>query len=258
MSTEELSKMGAARVLIADYDGVECIHKQDASEVERHFYQYVAPHLEGVNTPTLFKIEDKDLYIERIPNRISLEQLLLNDSTFEQLASIHRSDYQPGFSVKPHQWTREETESALAVLRFPETTKESIRHVQAMSHILFERSVLISGDSNDGNWGTRHNGELVLFDWERFGFGSPAIDLAPLVSRMGSQPEYTAIVDKYIRHNSVVSGEQLFKELIIAKSWLVIEVTNLLVRRNKPETSLYLNWYNENVPKWLESVVKDL
>lgn len=254
--SNELTKMGAAKVSVYECNGSTCIHKQDASEVELNFYQYAAQNLSGVNTPELLGVRGRDLYIEHVPNRVSLSELLASESTFEQLASIHHSPYRPNFPVKQHCWTSNATEFALSGLKLPEVSNAALRHIQSLSQPLFLNSNLISGDSNDGNWGTRQNGELVLFDWERFGYGSPAIDLAPLVPRLGSPADYTSIVEKYIRHSSILPGEILEKQLMIAKSWLVVEVTNLLVRRNKPESSIYINWYRENVPNWLNSIEK--
>jgi hypothetical protein len=94
----------------------------------------------------------------------------------------------------------------------------------------------------------------VLFDWERFGYGSPAIDLAPLVPQMGSLAEYEAIIAHYLRHSSLLSGDRLLRHLIMAKCWLIIEVTNLLTRREKPQAQQYLVWYRQRVPHWLDSV----
>ena len=254
MATQELSKMGAAQVSIADFDGRSCILKQDCSAVELGFYQHASPQLAGVNTPRLLGVRGNDLYIERIPNSVALEELLANPSTFEQLAYIHNAEYRPDFPVTHHAWTQEANEAALATLNLPVMVEESFRSMQADSQELFAHQALISGDSNHGNWGRRDSGELVLFDWERFGFGSPAIDLAPLVSRLGSLTDYELITEQYTRHSVALPGELLVRHLILAKSWLVIEVTNLLVSRNKPDAPRYIDWYRENVPDWLGSV----
>ena len=97
-----------------------------------------------------------------------------------------RSQYRPTFEVKRHQWSLDDTTSALSSLQLPQVTQDSLKYIQSQSDALFNHDTLISGDSNEGNWGRRDNGQIVLFDWERFGFGSPAIDLAPLVSQMGT------------------------------------------------------------------------
>ncbi len=254
MTQHELAKMGSASVNIQMLDGTPCIRKSGASSVERHFYQRAAPHLRGVNTPALLRVEGETLFLEQIPHPVTLAQQHHNKQTFVQLASLHNANYQPDFAVKVHGWSLADTDEALSVLCLPESASTTIRHIQQLGRELFEESYLISGDSNEGNWGTRDNGELVLFEWERFGYGSPAIDLAPLVPRMGSLVEYEAIIEHYLRHSSLLSGDRLLRHLIMAKCWLIIEVTNLLTRRDKPQAQRYLEWYRQQVPHWLESV----
>ncbi|ENO7844071.1 choline kinase, partial [Vibrio cholerae] len=113
MSTKDLSKMGSARVSIEEFGSSLCIHKQNASDVEVNFYQHAASKLKGVNVPQLYKVQDKDLFIELIPNRVTLKELQTNSSVFEQLAIIHCSKYKPCFSTKEHHWSAISTESAL-------------------------------------------------------------------------------------------------------------------------------------------------
>ncbi|MEZ8386070.1 choline kinase, partial [Vibrio splendidus] len=50
-----------------------------------------------------------------------------------------------------------------------------------------------------------------------------------------------------------IPREELIKQLIIAKSWIVVEVTNILVTRNNPQASKYINWFREQLPTWLAS-----
>jgi len=44
----------------------------------------------------------------------------------------------------------------------------------------------------------------------------------------------------------------------IAKAWIVTEVIVLLKERQKAAFPLYLNWYREHLPDWLDDVVKML
>ncbi|CAE6901535.1 thiamine kinase activity [Vibrio sp. B1ASS3] len=254
MTTQDLSKMGSARVSVEILDGVECVLKQGASKIELCFYQEVAPKLVGVNSPALLKIEGSNLYIERIANTISLDELRNRSDLYFQLASIHLSKYRPVVPVKTHRWTTIDTHEALGTLGFSGEVASAIERLQSISSQIFEYDTLISGDTNDGNWGTRNNGELVLFDWERFGQGSPAIDLAPLVKGLGRISDYEKIISQYIEHNTAISETKLLEHLIIAKCWIVIEVVNILVRRNNPEKNKYINWFQANIPKWLTSV----
>ncbi|NIY92113.1 phosphotransferase family protein [Vibrio diazotrophicus] len=258
MLAKDLSKMGNARVSVEVLDGINCVLKQDASEVEIHFYQTAAQNLKGVNSPALVKLDGNNLFIEHIPNRISLQELRAQPDLFVQLASLHRSEYFPSFPVKKHEWTDDATDEALRILNLPNSAESSIKRVQSLSSCIFECKTLISGDTNDGNWGTRDNGELVLFDWERFGHGSPAIDLAPLVTGLGTISDYKLIIGEYTRHNALLPDAELLRHLIIAKCWIIIEVVNILVSRNNPEQKKYLDWYKTTIPRWLASVKESL
>lgn len=254
MTTEDLSRMGSAKVSIETLNGVDCILKQNASQIEVDFYRTVAPNLVGMNTPELLKLDGCNLYIERIPNTVTLNELRSRVDLYAQLANLHRSKYIPEVPVKNLTWALSDTIEALNTLALSGEMASSIKRMQSLSGRILEHKTLISGDTNDGNWGVRNNGELVLFDWERFSQGSPAIDLAPLVHGLGSINEYERIVSQYVKYNSEVSEEELIENLIIAKCWIIIEVVNILVRRNNPDKEKYLNWYRANIPKWLASV----
>lgn len=254
MSTRDLSQMGSARVSIEQLNGELCIRKQGAGEVEISFYQHAAQQLSGVHRPKLLAVQGNDLFIEHIPHSLTLSELQATSEVYQQLSRIHQSQYLPNFAVKEHCWKRSDTEAALASLKLPQVTQDSLLRIQRLSGALFDHKTLVSGDANEGNWGRRDNGQLVLFDWERFGYGSPAIDLAPLVSRMGTLSDYEFIVDHYLDHNNLISREDLIRQLIIAKSWIVVEVTNILVARNNPQASKYIQWYREQIPTWLSSV----
>ncbi|KAB0481465.1 choline kinase [Vibrio sp. IB15] len=254
MSNKDLSKMGSAKVTLVHRNGVPCIRKQGAGEVEISFYQHAAQHLSGVHSPKLLAVEGDTLFIEHIPHSLTLNELQTTSEVYQQLSRIHQSQYSPSFAVKEHRWSTCDTEAAFTSLNLPQVTQDSLLRIQQHSDVLFHHNTLLSGDSNEGNWGRRYNGELVLFDWERFGYGSPAIDLAPLVSRMGTLSDYEFIVDQYLLHNNLISREDLIKQLIIAKSWIVVEVTNILVSRNNPEASKYIHWFRDQLPTWLASV----
>lgn len=254
MSNKDISKMGSAQVFIEQFRGAPCIRKQGAGEVEISFYQHAAQHLSGVYSPRLLALEGDTLFIEHIPHSLTPNELQTTSEVYQQLSHIHRSLYSPNFKVKEHSWSTSDTEAALASLNLPEVTQDSFLHIQKFSDALFNHNTLVSGDTNQGNWGKRDNGQIVLFDWERFGYGSPAIDLAPLVSHMGTLLDYECIVDQYLPHNNLVSREDLIKQLIIAKSWIVVEVTNLLVTRDISDASKYLEWYRKQLPTWLTTV----
>lgn len=258
MSEKNLAKMGSAKVNLVEYNGRRCIKKANASQVERDFYQHTANKISGVNTPQLVDLVGDTLYIEYIPKQVSLAFLHLQPSCFQQLAAIHQAAHAPQFNLKQHQWTPAATDSALSVLALPNITSDALMTMCTLSEELFSPNTLISGDSNEGNWGARKNGELVLFDWERFGKGSSAIDLAPLIRGMGAIQEYDYIVDRYLECNDCMTKDTLLKHIVLAKGWIVVEVTNLLISRNNKNTQMYLDWYKRELPNWMSRIEKVL
>ncbi|PSW14730.1 choline kinase [Photobacterium sanctipauli] len=254
MVKEELSQMGSASVYLTEYQGVECIRKLGASPIELSFYQHSAPLLRqaGVNIPDLIHADGTDLYIEFIPNPIALNELNQTDDVYRQISIIHSLNLESPPYLKTHEWSLAKTHSAFQILNLPSASQAVLTHIQTQSRCLFSPATLISGDTNDGNWGRRNTGELVLFDWERFGYGSPAIDLAPLVKGMGCRADYESVIERYLKHSTAQSAGELLRQLVMAKAWIVIDVVNLLVERNNPMKGKYIDWFNENLPYWLD------
>lgn len=189
MSAMDLSKMGTARVALntSDCDHI-VIEKWPVSEVEWAFYKYVATELNQavVATPKLLSADAalRQLSMEYIP--YSVEQAnVANDYAIAMLGRLHRYPAHSEWLYHTHTWTEKALENSLVLLALPEKSAQQLRRFQQCSNELFGYQSLVSGDSNAGNWGMRENGDLVLFDWERFGKGSPAIDLAPLIKGMG-------------------------------------------------------------------------
>jgi thiamine kinase-like enzyme len=89
----------------------------------------------------------------------------------------------------------------------------------------------ISGDPNPTNWGIRDNGDLVLFDFERIGYGNPAIDLAITIPGFGDPDgllEYE-IAETYISywHNNPTtfpfSINELARQIHLGKFWSALD-----------------------------------
>ncbi|WP_036748160.1 phosphotransferase [Photobacterium galatheae] len=247
--------MGHAQVLLKEDHGVPYIEKRHATDVEMHFYLNIAPQLAtlGVHTPRLYHCDTENhvLQLEYIPTPVTLEALNEDSRCFRQLAAIHHFSRLPEHPKRLHQWTEQQTVQALRHLQLPGTAEAHLHQLRAQSETLFYPHACLSGDSNAGNWGIRDNGDLVLFDWERFGEGSPAIDLAPLVKGMGDLASYQAIAERYLAHSSLLSKPTLIQHLILAKAWIVVDVVNILKDRNKPDADTYLNWFRQVLPAWL-------
>lgn len=259
MSEQNLSRMGAANVtLISDEAGQRVIEKYPVSEVEFAFYHAAAPRLRQADivTPALRSADAsrRMLRLEYIPYPVD-QDAVAGDEVLSMLACLHRFPPDPAWIYHPHGWSAAALEASLALLALPDRAAQQMRSFHQHSEALFRHPGLISGDSNAGNWGRRETGEWVLFDWERFGTGSPAIDLAPLIKGMGNIQAFNAIADRYSLIACQSGIRDLAKEIAIAKAWIVTEVVLLLHARQKSDYQTYLNWYREHLPGWLESTV---
>lgn len=262
MSVENLSRMGVARVeLLVDETGHQIIEKCPVGEVEYHFYQQAARELTqaGVSVPTLLSADAdlRRLRLEYIPCEVNQDDVS-GDEILATLNCLHRYAASPQWIYHSHAWSEYALEHSLRLLALPDKNAQQLRRFRQCSDVLFGYQSLISGDSNAGNWGRRANGEVVLFDWERFGTGSPAIDLAPLIKGMGTKQTFIDLAECYCQ----LSGQQNFKalarEIAIAKAWIVTEVITLLNERKKTIFPIYLNWYKEYLPDWLDNTEKML
>ncbi|ELY6246756.1 phosphotransferase [Cronobacter universalis] len=257
--SDDLSRMGEARVVAAlDETGRQVIEKSPVGDVEYHFYHHAARQLggAGVETPALLAASPalRKLTLESIPYPVDQETAAA-DSALDMLSRLHRYPADPDWRYHEHGWSDAALETSLALLALPETAARQLRLFHRHSAGLFYQDCLISGDSNAGNWGKRENGDLVLFDWERFGRGSPAIDLAPLIKGMGTRRAFVELAERYNRFASRYNVNELAREIALAKAWIVTEVVTLLHARQKAALPRYLNWYRENLPDWLTGTI---
>lgn len=183
MAAMDLSKMGTAKVVLNTSDCNQIvIEKWPVSDVEWAFYLYAATELNqaGIATPTLLSADAtlRKLRLEYIPYKVD-QTAVANDYAIAMLGRLHRYPANSEWLYHTYTWTETALENALMLLALPEKNARQLRRFQQNSNALFACQSLVSGDRNAGNWGRRESGNLVLFDWERFGKGSPAIDLAP-------------------------------------------------------------------------------
>lgn len=257
MTAENLAQMGAARVVKRiNAAGIMVIEKAPVSEVEYAFYHQVAPELNRAEilTPALVGSDSSSraLTLEAIPSPVS-QQNVANDAIVSMLARLHRFAPDSNWHYHTHRWPDEQLELSLQLLALPEAAARALRRCQRDSDRLFAEAGLISGDSNAGNWGQRENGEFVLFDWERFSTGHPAIDLAPLIKGMGSPEEYQRLAARYCRFNPR-SENDLARDIALAKAWIVSEVITLLHQRQKADFPRFQHWYRCYLPDWLKQI----
>jgi hypothetical protein len=251
----DLSQMGSSKVFFDEYDGQPCVTKNDITVVEHDFYTKSAPSLTDFarHTPKIYSINSQQIKMEAIPHPVAQGDLKAAD-VFILLNQLHSYQNVLVGNTHSHRWSESDTRNALLNLDLPQSSADILVTMQQTQHSLFRPNSIISGDTNAGNWGRRDNGLYVLFDWERFGYGCPTIDLAPLVNGMGSLSDLESTIERYAAYGSSNLPGDPLKNLILAKAWIAVEVTNILVTRNHANADQYLKWYQQTLPDWLDRV----
>ena len=134
-----------------------------------------------------------------------------------------------------------------------------MRELQAASQPLFAPRCPISGDPNPTNWGLRDDGSLVLFDWERFGYGTPVLDLAITIPGLGDGATFRRVAGRYLGDRRAVdgplcpAGERLSREIAIAKVWSVVEFLSNYAEGRLARIGT-IDWLVRLFPGWLQAV----
>jgi thiamine kinase-like enzyme len=244
-----LSGCAVYRVQLEDRNVVV---KANVAPREAEFYRDFAPVLKAheIRTPKLEMIAESGdqtwLVIEHIPAPLPDQRWIDDPRVLKTLRRLHefKFDHAPEFAFQPA-WTQAMN---LHVLQFlPKHLEEKLEHFRTLAQPLLEPRNLISGDPNPVNWGVLENGETVLFDWDRFGLGTPALDLAITVPGLGSREEYANVAATYRGK----PDDKLAREMALAKVWVIVDILGhiketLVHERMQP--------FLESVPTWLEQL----
>lgn len=230
---EPLGGMGGGAVVRLRGAGRSAVLKRSRSGVETFIYTVARERLEaaGVGLPRLYGAAEEDgwhwLLLEDIPNPLPRGRWLADGEVVGMLRRLHRVDpaglladdrYRPD-------WPPEMSERALALLPMVDGSALGaiLASVRELVAPLLEPRVPISGDPNPANWGLREDGSLVLFDWERFTLGMPALDLAISVPGLGDGNDYRAVAASYLGDAPDAAVGDLACEIAAAKVWSVVE-----------------------------------
>jgi thiamine kinase-like enzyme len=153
------------------------------------------------------------------------------------------------------QWTDAMASAALAW--FPPSIDDELRHLlgplQLDAQELFQPTCLVSGDPNPRNWGVRHDGSLVLFDWERFGRATPMIDVAISVPSLAGPEVFVAAARSYLNTPDRLAAEAFARQCAIAKTWTVVELLSELHGHESPPGDLMMYLIERFLP-WLREI----
>jgi len=274
LAVERLSGMSVARVERARFPATSVIVKSSPRPAESIFYERIADRLRpaGVPIPRLEWVAHLPdahwLIIEDIPTPLPvspLDRWQPDSGVVAVLTRLHRVTRDWSLDFPPsaaRAWTADATDIALSC--FPAAVATELTPVlqalqQEATHV-GEGWCWISGDASPPNWGLRHNGELVLYDWELFRRGLPASDLAPTVPGLGDPGKFRRAAALYLEEWRAMgdplpwSLDALARDIALAKIGTVV----MLLRASADGTARvpddYVARLVEAVPPWLRGL----
>lgn len=261
LDVHSLQGVVLARVWRAQLEKRSVIVKKTGWQ-EAAFFRLAAPSLReaGVGIPYLewfYQGEDNFwLVLEYVPIPLARERWLADPEVLGVLGRLHRhvSELQGEWISKPT-WP-DNTEAALSML--PASERASLHTIASRlrerTTSLFNPDCWISGDPNPTNWQLRTNGEPVLVDWDSFGRGTPAFDLAITVPGLGSEQDYRSVAAEYLRVIEADAGStgELTQRIALAKACTVLQ---FLLQAEANNFALEkVSWILSALPTWLEHV----
>jgi hypothetical protein len=239
------------------------ILKQSAEAKEFHFYRNIAPQLmtQGVAIPALaWSVHIDSNYwviVEYMPKPFPRERWLADPGQLRLLYYLHNShlslSVETDWLFRPL-WDDAMTEAALSFFEtdIAHKLRPLLQTVQANSQPLFESACWISGDPNPMNWGMRDDDTMVLFDWERFGRGTPALDLAIATPGMATVDDCHKVAAGYLESGSS-AVKSLAQQIARAKVWNVIEYL-AMARAGDVAEMRGVESLVSRTPAWVESI----
>jgi len=157
-------------------------------------------------------------------------------------------------------WTPEMTASAISLVppSVDPVFAECLSRFEREAQTLFEARCWISGDPNPRNWGERSDGSAVLFDWELFGPGSSALDLAIIVPGLGDIETFQQVVDRYAVALIALADHGLTlpnaRELAVAKAATVARLVHEQRSGRAQVPDELMEWIAASFPRWVSDV----
>jgi hypothetical protein len=229
---------GAPVVEIAWADGRREILKGRVKPAEAWFYREFVPGRSLAEyVPTLeasFTAESGDwLLLERV-QPLAVDAFAEGKSRRQALVVLAALHAQPRAAVpvtSPYEprWPEAYVDLALPLLPPDErqAAEWAILAARERAARIFEPRAMVSADTNANNWGSRTDGSLVLFDWERICAANPAIDVAILLPGLAGVSELRAVAEEYCAVAPVPSvarvGPEFARDVLDAKLWVVLE-----------------------------------
>jgi hypothetical protein len=189
----------------------------------------------GVDTPLCFFAAqlngDAWLGLEYLPQAFPRGRFPFDEAVLDALAGVHSVESANAEAHLALDWRDGHTRTVAA--QFGPRASEveaALRHLHELRQAGPE--TLIWGDSNPLNWAMREDGRPVLLDWQRWGRGWRAYDLAGVIPGLGDRNAYRDVAAAYrarciVRGVDVPEGAALEREARRAKAWAVVELLGL-------------------------------
>lgn len=260
--------MGFGRAFDVEFSECSAIVKVAPHSREQDFYKNLAPFVNkaGISTPSLFhSFKVDDLYgivIEKIVHQLPESRWRWDEEVLETLGRLHVMPVpENSSSFSRFEWDGDSIEQTLPLYgEFSAPMRSILMQIRSKYRDLFESETFISGDPSGRNWGIRNSGELVLFDWERYGTGAPQIDLAAVAFGQLVPTEFLRLSESYLKFSNLDSDPlQFSKEIQAARVWGIVSMMafdHVKGLNHLPESAL--SFFRKEFPEWvigLESIL---
>lgn len=252
-TVEPLAGLSGARVWRLTAGDQWAIVKQCGAN-EARFYRLAASRLRAaaISVPELWWAGEDPaghwLLLEYLPAAPVRAAWLAHPAWMTALARLHQLPREIFAGLQaPYRprWDEALVDDALALIT-PAHRPQLRAHLAALEEELDQLQLQerpISGDPNPANWGLRADGTAVLFDWERAGFGPPAFDLAITIPGLADVAAARQVAHAYRAAGGVLSlgssVEDLTREILVCKVWVVVEFMATVMRQGLTLPSAY-------------------
>lgn len=254
-----LASLGEGAVWAAMFGVTPAIIKISSSPRELLFYRDIAPLLaaKGLQTPRLLwsaKLQGKAVIVlERLPRLLPQDRWRVDAGVIGYLAKLHAMRVDSAMH-KPEVWTEDMNLEAMAV--FPDATAvlPFFDRARALSARVLAPTHLISGDPNGRNWGMREGShDLVLFDWERVGLGTAALDLAGVAFGEPEASVFQDIAQLYCAHSprEPIEAAELARDMMVARVFIASVLLSRHTRGVRALPDALVAYYRSAFCEWL-------
>ncbi len=240
---EPLSGLSNATVVRYHGDRDVLVVKRTNSR-ESWFYRDIRALLleHGIRTPecrfNLVAGEEAWLGLESIAAPFPIAAFPGDASLLHRLALLHVFPLRSAASHLVIPWTRELNHLVAGLFGARRDVVEGL--LQRYRSILQCPDCLVWGDANPHNWAMADDSSPVLLDWQRWGIGSRAFDLATFTPGLADRAAARWVAEEYRAACASASLEVpplelLAGDILRAKAWSVVE---LLAQPCEPDSAL--------------------